>query len=105
VRPAIRWCRRRRGDGIGDRDANFVSEDLLDVPAVLLRAVRDEDGVVIDCDAAARVVVFADRIEQELVALVGRIAAETLGCSHLADRAAHRVHHRGHQRQRHVADP
>ena len=80
-------------------------EDLLDVPAVLLAAVRDEDLGGLERDAARAVVVLEDRLQQEVVALVGRVAAEALRRPHLVDGLAQRLDHRRHQRQRHVADP
>ena len=79
-------------------------EDLLDVAAVALAAVADEDLVGRDVDAARRVVVLADRLDQEVVALLGAVAVERLALAHLVDRGVHRLDDRGRERLGDVAD-
>jgi hypothetical protein len=62
--------------GVGYGDAAVLVEDLLDVAAVLLAAVGDEDLVGLDGDAARAVVVLLDQLEQERVAVLGSVAVE-----------------------------
>ena len=88
-----------RIDRVGDRERRALVEDLLDVAAVLFAAVGDEDLVGRDLDTARAVVVFADRVEQEVVAVLGSVAAETLRASHLDARIAHRLDDRGRERR------
>ncbi len=70
-------------DRVGHRDPRVRGEDLLDVSAVLLAAVGDEDLVGGDLDAARAVVVLADRVDQEVVAVLRPVAAEALRARHL----------------------
>jgi len=94
-----------RVDRIRHRDARVRAEDLLDVPAVLLAAVRDEDLVGRDLDATRPVVVLHDRVEQEVVALVGSVAAKALLRRELRHGRAHRLHDGRGEGKGHVADP
>ncbi|HSR80250.1 MAG TPA: TMEM143 family protein, partial [Hyphomicrobiaceae bacterium] len=60
-------------------------------------AMADNRGVMTlladraaEVDAASLVVVLADRLDQEVVALLGAVAAEGLALAHLVDRGVHR---------------
>ena len=48
---------------------------------------------------------LADRVEQEVVALVRAVSAEALGSGHLVDGRVHGVDDRSRERKGHVADP
>ncbi len=89
---------------IGDRDARREREDLLDVAAVALAAIADEDLVGRDVHAARGVVVLADRFDEEVVALLRAVAAERLALAHLVDGGVHRLDDRGRERLGHIAD-
>ncbi len=81
-----------------------MREDLLDVAAVALAAIADEDLVGRDVDAARLVIVRADRLDEEVVALLGAIAAEGLAHAHLVDGRVHRFDDRRRERFGDIAD-
>jgi hypothetical protein len=88
--------------GVGDQDPAIGPEDLLDVPAVLLAAVRDEDLVGLDRDAARLIVVPHDRVDEKVVASLGPVAVCALG--HVLRGVVERADDGWSQRQRNVAD-
>ena len=67
------------------READVLREDFLDVAAVALRAVGNENLVRFDLAAARRVVVLRDRFAEKGVALLGAVALEGLALGHLVD--------------------
>ena len=87
-----------RIDGIGNGDAGVGGEDFLNVAAVALGAVGDEDLVRFDLAAARLVVVPGDGLAQEGVALVGTVALEGLALGHLVGGGVERGD--AHRRQR-----
>ena len=89
-------------DGVGDGDFRLFAEDFLDVAAVALGAVGNKHLVRLDAESWE--VVFYDFLDEEAVALLGPVAAEGLGCSHLVDRLVHGGDAGGRQGLRHVAD-
>ena len=88
------------------RDGDLVcrAEDLLDVAAVALGAVADEDLVRRDLDAAVRVVVLDDGFRQERVALLWAVAVERLSLRLIVDRLVHGLDADLRQRLRDIAD-
>ena len=93
-----------RIDRIGDRDLRGMREDLLDVAAIALAAIADEDLVGRDVDAAHLVVIRADRFDEKIVTLLGTVAAERLARAHLVDRGVHRFEDRGSEGLGDIAD-
>ena len=88
------------------RDGDLVgrAEDLLDVAAVALGAVADENLVRRDLDAAVRVVVLDDGFRQERVALLRAVAVERLSLRLIVDRLVHGLDADLRQRLRDIAD-
>src|SRR5207244_5496167 len=80
-------------DGIAERDDAVRPEDLLDVAGVAFGAVAHDDLVGRELDAPLAVVVADDRVDEEIPAGLGRIAAEGLGLRHLVDGLVHRPDH------------
>ena len=64
------------------RDFVVEAENLLDVAGIAFRAVADENLIGIDLDAALRVVVLADRLDEERISLLRSIAVERLFLCH-----------------------
>ena len=93
-----------RIDRIGDGDARGEREDLLDVAAIALAAIADEDLVSRDVDTARRIVVLADRLDEEVVTLLRAVAAKRLALAHLVDGRVHRVDDRGCERLGDISD-
>ena len=88
------------------RDGDLVgrAEDLLDVAAVALRAVADENLIRRDLDAAVRVVVLDDGFRQEGVALLRAVAVERLSLGLIVDGLVHGLDADLRQRLRDIAD-
>ena len=82
--------------GIGLR--KYVAE----VARIALCAVADKHLRGVDIESG--IVVFDDGTAQKLVTLLGTVAAERVGRSHLVDCLMHRFDTRRRQRTRHVAD-
>ena len=78
-------------DRIGDREADVVGENLLDVAAVALRAVGNENLVGVDLAAAGGVVVLGHRVAEERIALFGTIALERRAFRHLVGGGVERL--------------
>ena len=76
-------------DGVGDADEVVPVEQLLEVAGVALCAVVDEDLVDVEMDASGQEVVLENGLAEEVVALLGAVAAEALGGGHLVDGAVH----------------
>ena len=70
-----------------------MREDFLDVAAIALRAVGDEDFVGLDGAAAGGVVVLGDGFAQERVALLGTVALEGAAAAHFIHGFMHRIAH------------
>ncbi len=64
-------------NGVGNGDAQFLREEFLDVGAVALGTVTDEDFRGVDGTSARLVVVFGNGLAQEVVALLGTVTAES----------------------------
>ena len=94
-----------RVDGIHEGDHAFGGEDLLQVGAVALAPVADEDLVHCNIDAARAEIVLGDLRTQEVVAHVGPIAPQRRGLPLLTGGLFQGVDDRRWQRPRHVADP
>ena len=88
------------------RDGDFIvgAEDFLDVAAVALGTVADEDLIFVDLDSALRVVVLDDRFRQEGIALLRAIATEGFGFCHLIDSLVHGLDAGSRQRLGNIAD-
>jgi hypothetical protein len=91
-------------DGVGDRDAAAGAEDLLDVAAVLLAAVGDEDLGGGNVDAPRLEVVYPDGFEQEVVAVLGAVAAKSGIGAEFVDGSAHGLDDSGGERESDVTD-
>ncbi len=91
-------------DGIGHGDEVFFCENFLDISDIALGAVGDEDFGRIDGNAAGGKIMSANGFAQKKIALLGAVAAESLGVSHFLDGAMHRLNHGGCKRLGHVAD-
>src|SRR4051812_4396615 len=87
-----------RINGIRNRDAVLMSEDVEDEPAIGFGAVRDEDLIVGDLDAAIAKIMLGDFPAKKFVALVGRITAKSFAMTEFLDRAMHRGDHGRRQR-------
>ena len=87
-----------RVNGVGNREADVVGEDFLDVAAVALRAVGDEDFVGVDLAAAGGVIVLLHGLAQERVTLLRAVALEGGALRHLVGRGMERLD--AHRRQR-----
>ena len=72
-------------NGIGNGDASVGGEDFLNVAAVALRPVGDEDFVRFDFATTRMVVVPGNGLAEEGVALVGAVALEGFALRHLVD--------------------
>ena len=90
---------------IGDRQAGVAGEDFLDVAAVALGPVRDEDLVGLDPAAAGGVVVLSHRLAEEGIPLLRPVALEGGALGHLVGRGVERLDAHGRQGLRDVADP
>ena len=66
-------------------------QQLLKVACVALSTVVNEDLVSVEVDATRQEVVLQNGLAQEVVALLGTVAAETLGGGHLVDSPVHRL--------------
>ncbi len=75
-----------RVDRVGDGDGDVGGEDLLDVAGVALGAVADEHLVGFDPRPPGLEILGRDFLPQELVALLGAVAAEGGGIRHLVHR-------------------
>ena len=91
-------------DGIGHRDDDVLPEELLDVAAVALRAVRDEDLVGRHVHAVGLEVVLRDGLAEEVITLLGTVAAERLARGLVVHGAVHRGDHGGREGLGDVAD-
>src|SRR5256886_12940586 len=91
--------------GIHDGDDAVGSEDLLDVGAVALAAVADEDLVGAHRDAALAVVTGGDQLGEEVVARLGAVPSERLRAGHLVDGRVEAADDHGCERLRNVTDP
>jgi hypothetical protein len=91
-------------DRIHQRHHTIPGEDLLEIGAVALAAVADEDLVDPDLHAARGEIVAGDLRAQKLVADVRTVATERLGVGHLVGGVVDRVDHGRRQRAGHVAD-
>ena len=78
-------------DGIANRDLHVVPEELLDVPAVALRAVGDEYLVSRDVDSAVLEVDLRRLLAQERVALLRTVSVEVLARRLVVDSLVHRL--------------
>ena len=92
-------------DRIGHGDAASRGEDLEDVAAIALGAVREEDLVVGDRDAARAEVSLGDGGADRRVAGAGTVALEGRAVGELGGRRLHRAHGARRQRLGHIADP
>ena len=91
-------------DRIGDGDFHILTEEFLDVAAVALRAVGNEDLVGGDVHPAILEVRFCDCLAEEAIALLGTVAVERLALCDVVDGLVHRLCHCGRQRLRDIAD-
>ena len=89
---------------IGDGEADVRGEDLLDVAAIALRTVGDEDLVGLDPAAARLEIVLRDGLAQEGVALFGAVALERLAPAQFVGAGVQGRHAHGRQRLGDVAD-
>lgn len=70
-------------------DLIFEAEDIEDVSGVTFTAVRNEDLISGDIDAAILEIVFGDSFSEEVVALFGAIAFERLTGRHFIECCVH----------------
>jgi hypothetical protein len=92
-------------DGIHEGHDAFGREELLDVGAVALAAIADEDLVQAEPHAEGAEVVSGDLGEEELISGIGSVAPEGLGARQLVGGLVEGADHRRRQRLRDVADP
>ena len=90
-------------DGVGHEHGIVRIEYVEDIPNVALRAVGNENFVLLE-RYPARCVIAANRLFQEGIALFGAVAAESFLFAHFARRLSHRRNDCGRERLRHVAD-
>ncbi len=83
---------------VSDGNHRVGAEQLLNVAHVALRAVGNEHLVVVQLHAAAGIIMLADGVDEEVIAVIRAIAAERLLHAHFADRLVHRVDDGGCQR-------
>ena len=83
---------------IGDSQAVFMPEDVENVAAIAFGAVRNEDFVISDLDAAVPVIVLSDDVPEKLVALLGAVSAKSGANGHFIDRRMQGRNDRGRQR-------
>jgi hypothetical protein len=93
-----------RVDRVGDGDADVLGEDLLDVAAIALGPVGDEDLVRVDLAAARLVVVPGDGFTEKCVPLVRAVPLEGLTVRHLVRGGMQGGDTDGGERFRDVAD-
>src|SRR2546430_5355764 len=91
--------------GVHDGDDTVGSEDLLDVGAVALAAIADEDLVGADRDAPLAVVACGDQLGEEVVAGLRAVAPEGLRAGHLVHGGVERADDGGREWLSDVADP
>ena len=89
---------------IGNGDAGVLGEDLLDIAAVALRPVRDEDLVGFDPAAPRLVIVLRNRFAEKRVALVGAVTLEGLAPGHFVRGGMQGGDAHGRERLRDIAD-
>ena len=78
--------------GVGDGKLEALGgEDFLDVAAVALGAVGDEDFVGVDLRAAGGIIVGGDQIAEERVALLGAVALEGGAVGHFFGATLERI--------------
>ena len=93
-----------RIDRIGDRDLVVRGEDLLDVGAVALRTIRNEDLVCFNVAASGFEIVLCDRAAQALITEVRCVSLECLLVRHLIDCAVQCIDDDRSERLGDVAD-
>lgn len=93
-----------RIDGVADGDFVLVPENVEDVAAIAFGAVADEDFVVGDFEAVVAEIVFGNGAAQEVVALLGAVAAEGGAARHFIDGAVQRRDDGGRERLGDIAD-
>ena len=91
-------------DGVGHGHGVIPSEQLLNVTRVALGTVVDEHLVAVEMDAARKEVVAQDGVAQEVVAVLGAVAAEGGFDSHLVGSLMHGLDDGGAKRLRDVAN-
>ncbi len=82
-----------------------LAEDFKNVARIALRAVRHEHFVKVDRHPARREVVVDDRLPEEIVALLGAVAAECRANTQLVGRLVDGGDHGGRERLGDIADP
>ena len=92
-----------RVNRVGHQNGIVHGKQVQQVAQVALGAVGDEDFLQLEVDAPAGIV-FLDGLTQEIIALLGAVAAEGGLVTHLVHRLVQRGDDRLGQRQRHVAD-
>ena len=80
-------------DGVGHADEVVPVEQLLEVAGIALRAVIDEDLIEAEAHSARGKVVLQNSFAQEVVALLGAIAAKTFLGAHFIDGEVHGLAH------------
>ena len=90
-------------DGVGNADGVVPAHQFLNVSGVGLGSVVDENLVEVEVYAAREKVVLEYGLAQEVVALLGSVAAKALPGSHLVGGTVHGLYHRRAKGLRHVA--
>ncbi len=91
-------------DRVAYGDAIVDGEDIADVAAVTLGTVGDEDLVGGNVHAAGREVVLDDGLAQEIVALFGAVAVESVDMGEVVNGGVHGLDNGRRERTRYVAD-
>ena len=90
-------------DGVRHQDGIVLAEQAQNIGQVALGAVADEDLIAGNLYTPLGVIV-PDGVLQERIALLGAVAVEALGSTHLVHRLVQRLDHRLCQGQGHIAN-
>ena len=93
-----------RVNGVTYRDLIVQAEDLLNIATVTFCSVGYKNLVRCNIAASCLIIIFGDRIAQELIAKVGSVTMKSLRFSHLIHRTVQCINDSRCQRLRHISD-